>query len=144
MRSQTRTARVDVAYPQVHVQAEGVVALSHVAQVFLDATVVLGVDDRLLAVVGPWVGARRAQRAPCAFASAKQSRPAVALAGERVMPVGSPHPEMISISEEINSPVIALVQDRSLSAAASRSSSNREPVRGVRRRGLKTPPPPRL
>ena len=66
---------VDVADAQVHVQAERVVAPGDVFQPVLDAAVVLGVDDRLLAVVGPRVRAGRAER------DALRARPARTGAG---------------------------------------------------------------
>ena len=44
------------------VQREGVVAPGHVLEPLLDPAVVLGVDDLLVAVVGPGVGAGRAER----------------------------------------------------------------------------------
>ena len=58
---------LDVPHADVHVQAEGVVAPGHIFEAVLDAAVVLGVDDRLLAVVGPrvrrrWRPARRRGR----------------------------------------------------------------------------------
>ena len=80
---------VDVAHAQVHVQAEGVVPPSHVFQALLDAAVVLGVDDRLLAVVGPRMRSSGAQRHALAPASANRRPRALALAGERVVQVRS-------------------------------------------------------
>ncbi len=64
---------VDVAHADVHVQAERVVAPGDVLQPLLDAAVVLGVDDRLLAVVGPRVRAGCAER-DAAGASASANR----------------------------------------------------------------------
>ena len=65
---------VDVAHAHVHVQAEGVVAPRHVLEPVLDAAVVLGVDDRLLAVVGPRVRAGRAERDALARPRARTAR----------------------------------------------------------------------
>ena len=48
--------------PNVHVHREGVVAPRDVLEPLLDAPVVLGLDDVLLAVIGPRVGAGGAQR----------------------------------------------------------------------------------
>ena len=44
---------VGAADPDVHVRGERVVAPGHVLEAVLDAVVVVGVDDALLAVVGP-------------------------------------------------------------------------------------------
>ena len=75
---------VDVAHAHVDVKAEGVVAPGHVAQALLDAAVVLGVDDGLLAVVRPRVRAGR-PKLRCARARQREQRtPPLALAAQRV------------------------------------------------------------
>ena len=123
-RSQTRTARSMSADPDVHVQAEGVVAPGDVLQAVLDAVVVLGVDHRLLAVVGPRVGAGGAERGAVRLGEREQPPPALALARERVAAGRLPAPEMISISEEISSPAMCSRRHRHR-RPASRSSSKR-------------------
>ena len=69
-------------------QAEGVVAPGDVAQAFLDPPVVLGVDDLLLAVVGPGMRAGRAERRPARLGEREQPPAALALLGEGLLPVG--------------------------------------------------------
>ena len=81
---------VDVADADVHVQAEGVVAPGDVFEAVLDAAVVLGVDDRLLAVVGPRVRAGRPERRAVGVRRARTAPAALALAGERVVQVRAP------------------------------------------------------
>ncbi len=105
----------------MHVQAERVVAPCDIAQVLRHPPVVLGVDDRLLPVVGPGVGARRAERESVGLGEREQAPAALTLAGERVVQV-LPAPEMISISEEISSPAMASNRTGSPSAAARRNS----------------------
>ena len=78
---------VDVAHAHMDVQAEGVVAPRHVLQPLLDPAVVLGVDDRLLAVVGPRVRACRAQRDSLRGGEREQAPAALALARERIVKV---------------------------------------------------------
>ena len=67
----------------VDVQAPGVVSLSHPAEVVLQAAVVLGVDDPLVQVVGPGVGAGRGERQPLRLDQPEQglAPPALALGG---------------------------------------------------------------
>ncbi len=50
----------------------------------LDAAIVLGVDDRLLAVVGPRMGSRRSQRGALFAGQGEQPSAALALAAQRV------------------------------------------------------------
>ena len=71
----------------MNVQAEGVVAPGDVLEALLDTPVVLGVDDRLLAVVGPWVGAGGAQSGALARGEREQAAAALALTGEGVSEV---------------------------------------------------------
>ena len=85
----TRERRGRRAEPDVDVQAEGVVALRDVLQPLLDAPVVLGVDDRLLAVVRPWVCAGGAQRCAATLGQGKQAAAAIALPGHRVVEIGA-------------------------------------------------------
>ncbi len=73
----------------MHVQAERVVAPGDVFQPVGDAAVVLGVDDRLLAVVGPRVRAGRAQRDALLAGEREQAPAVLALARERIVQVGS-------------------------------------------------------
>ena len=73
---------VDVANPDVDVETEGVVAPGHILQALLDAAVVLGVDDRLLAVVGPRMGPRRRQTRLLPSREGEQAPSALALEGE--------------------------------------------------------------
>jgi hypothetical protein len=80
---------IEVAHAQVHVQAEGVVAPRDVLQALLDTAVVLGVDDRLLAIVRPGMGSGGSQRDPLGGGEREQALAALALAGERVMQVRS-------------------------------------------------------
>ena len=61
-RSHDAHRAVGVAHADVDVQRERVVAPGDVLEPVLDAAVVLGVDDLLLAVVGPRVRAGRAER----------------------------------------------------------------------------------
>ena len=117
-RSHDAHGAVDVADADVHVQAERVVAPRDVFQALLDAAVVLGVDDRLLAVVGPRMRAGRAQRGAVRVREARTG-PGGARAVARARRAGrAPAPEMISISEEISSPVMCSCSTRSTSAAA--------------------------
>ncbi len=83
---------VDVAHADVHVQAEGVVAPGDVLQPLLDAAVVLGVDDRLLAVVGPRMRPGRAERDALAGGEREQAPAALALARQRVLQVARRRP----------------------------------------------------
>ena len=80
---------VDVAHADVDVQAEGVVAPGDVLQPLLDAAVVLGVDDRLLAVVGPGMGPGGAERGAVGGGEREQAPAPLALARERVVQVGA-------------------------------------------------------
>ncbi len=70
-------------------EAEGVVAPCHVSQALLDAAIVLGVDDRLLAVVGPGMGAGCSQRRAVCAGQSKQAPAPVALTGQRIVQVGA-------------------------------------------------------
>ena len=56
---------------------------------YLDASVVLRVDYRLLAVVGPGMGSGRAERYPVGFGQREQALAALALAGERIVEIGA-------------------------------------------------------
>ena len=56
---------------------------------FLDAAVVLGVDDRLLAVVGPRMRAGRAERDVLRAGKREQAPATLALACQRVLQVGA-------------------------------------------------------
>ena len=78
---------VDVPHAHVHVQAEGVVAPCDVLQPVLHPTVVLGVDDRLLAVVGPRMGPRRPQRGTVRRCQREQAATSLALARQGVVQV---------------------------------------------------------
>src|SRR6202034_4682469 len=69
---------------EVAVQAEGVVAPGDVLQTLLHAPVVLGVDDRLLAIVGPRMGSGGRQRGALLARERKQAPASLALSGERV------------------------------------------------------------
>src|SRR6266700_2224992 len=66
------------------VQAEGVVAPGDVLQALLDPSVVLGVDDRLLAVVGPRMRTGRPERHALGVREREQAPPALALAFDRI------------------------------------------------------------
>ena len=108
----------------VDVDGERVVAPGDVLQPLLDAAVVLGVDDVLLAVVAERVRAGRAER-DAVLAGEREQPPA------RVAPGGRARrrrrrraPERISISDEISSPAIDSASTGS-AAPASRSSSKR-------------------
>ena len=70
-------------------QAERVVAPGDVFEPVLDAAIVLGVDDRLLAVVGPGVRAGRAERDALRGGEREQAPAPLALARERVVQVGA-------------------------------------------------------
>ena len=78
--------------PDVHVQRERVVPPRHVLEPLLDPAVMLGVDDVLLAVVGPGVGGRGAERDPELGRDREQPAPAIALqdgrAGQVLAPPG--------------------------------------------------------
>ncbi len=86
---------VGAADPDVHVHGERVVAPGHVLQPVLDPVVVVGVDDVLLAVVGPRVRAgrpeqhvvcgRELEQAPAHFAL----RATAACVASRHAPTGS-------------------------------------------------------
>ncbi len=78
---------VGVAYADVDVHGEGVVAPRDVLQALLHAAVVLGVDDPLLAVVRPRVGPGGAQRHAVLLGEREQPAAVLALAGERVVEV---------------------------------------------------------
>src|ERR1700735_1979238 len=68
-------------------QAEGVVAPCDVLETLLDTPVVLGVDDRLLTVVGPRMGTGGGQGRALTRGERKQAAAALALAGEGVREV---------------------------------------------------------
>ena len=78
---------LDVARADVDVQRERVVAPRDVPQAVDHAAVVLGVDVALLAVVGPRVGAGRAQRHPARLGEGEEPVARVALAAQRVVDV---------------------------------------------------------
>ena len=87
--------------------------------------VVLGVDDVLLAVVGPRMGAGGPER-DAVVGGEREQAPARRRAGRPAASArSSPRPERISISEEISSPAIDSASTGSPAAAASRSSSKR-------------------
>ena len=98
-RSQTPHGAVGVADADVDVQREGVVAPGDVLQPVDDAAVVLGVDVRLLAVVGPRMRAGRAERD--AVRRGEREQPARARSRWRASASArsSPRPERISISD---------------------------------------------
>ena len=103
---------VGAAHADVDVQREGVVAPGDVLEPLLDPAVVLGVDDLLLAVVGPRMRAGRPERDAAARPRARTAAGA-ARAARRAPPArSSPRPERISISEEISSPAIDSRQHR--------------------------------
>ena len=110
---------VGAAHADVDVQRERVVAPRDVLQAVLHAPVVLGVDDALLAVVGPRVGAgRRRARSPCAAASANRRPRASRWRAPRV----------------VRSPRRARSGSRSPRRSARRRSRPRAPGRPARRR----------
>ena len=76
--------------PHVHVQAEGVVAPGHVAQVVLQPAVVLGVDDALVLPPAPGMGARGRQQRVAVGGEPEQPRAGLALAREGVRQVLPP------------------------------------------------------
>ena len=82
-RSHTSTARSAPRTPDVDVQRERVVAPRDVLQPLLDAPVVLGLDDLLLAVVRPRMRAGRAERDAVLVGEREQPAAAVALCGDR-------------------------------------------------------------
>jgi hypothetical protein len=63
----------------VDVQAPGVVALRHPAELLAQQLVVLGVDDPLLEVVGPGVGAHGGQAQPLRLGEGEESPAVLAL-----------------------------------------------------------------
>ncbi len=75
---------VGAADAHVDVQAPGVVALGDPAEFVAQPVVVRRVDDPLVEVVGPGVGAGRAERQPHAGDQLEQPRPALALARHRL------------------------------------------------------------
>ena len=75
---------VGAAHADVDVQRERVVAPHDVPQLLVQAAVVLGVDDALLAVVGPRVGAGRPERDPALGGQREEAPAQVALGGDRV------------------------------------------------------------
>ena len=92
-RSRSVTAPpVGAAHPDVDVEAPGVVALDHPAQLVAQAVVVLGVDDPLVEVVRPRVGAGRGERGIVLGGQGEQPATALALAlgglGEGLPPPG--------------------------------------------------------
>ena len=112
--------------PDVHVQRERVVAPRDVLQPLLDAAVVLGLDDVLLAVVRPRVGAGRAERDVLLGREREQPPPQLALSATAQRRGPRPRPERISISEEISSPAIDAASSGSAArrvAAAPRSAA---------------------
>ena len=78
---------IGVVRADVDVQRERVVAPRDVLQALDHAPVVLGVDVALLAVVGPRVGAGRAQRDPARLGQREEAVADVALAAQRVVDV---------------------------------------------------------
>ena len=92
--------------PDVDVEAPGVVPLRDPAQVSLQPAVVLGLDDVLVEVVGPGMGAHRRQRESHLVGDPEQplSPGSLALAASAKV---SPRPERISISVSISSPLTA-------------------------------------
>ena len=132
---------VGAAHADVDVQRERVVAPRDVLEPVLDAAVVLGVDDVLLAVVGPRVraGGARARRR-CSAASANSRRRAVALARTAAARDPRPRPERISISEEISSPAIAPASTGSRRRPSRSSSKRGDEVEVARDRAARTPP----
>ena len=91
----------------VDVQAPGVVPLGDPAQVLLEPAVVLGVDDVLVEVVGPRVGAHRAPGRAPARRRSRTAAPACARCRSAASAKVSPRPERISISVSISSPLTA-------------------------------------
>ena len=79
-----RDRPVRAADPHVHVQAPCVVALRDPAQLLAQAVVVLGVDDLLVEVVGPRVGAGRRQRDAEALGRGEQPPASIALQLDRL------------------------------------------------------------
>ena len=131
---------VEVTDAEMDVQAERVVAPRDVLQPLLDAAVVLGVDDRLLAVVRPGMRAGGAERDALRSGEREQPPAVLALARERVAR-SPPTPEMISISEEISSPVMLLVQQRiARRGGVAQLLEARHQCRASAGRGSRTPP----
>ena len=75
---------VGAAHAHVDMQAPGVVALGDVAEFVAQAVVVRGVDDRLVEVAGPGMGARGAQRKPHLGDQGEEARAPRALALDRL------------------------------------------------------------
>ena len=107
---------VDVAHADVDVQRERVVAPRDVLQAVDDAAVVLGVDVVLLAVVGPRVGAGRAERDPARLGEREQPAAGVALAAQRVVRRPRRGPSGSRSRSEISSPAIAVGEHRVVGA----------------------------
>ena len=74
---------VGAAHPHVDVHAPGVVALRDPAEFLSQAVVVRRVDDPLVEVVGPGMGAHRAQRQAHAIDELEEAAAALALQGDR-------------------------------------------------------------
>ncbi len=72
---------VESPHPDMDMQAESVVAPCDPAEIVLDPAVVLGVDDLLIAVIGPWMGAGGGQCRPVGDGEAEQAAAMVSLKG---------------------------------------------------------------
>ena len=139
-RSQTRTARSMSWTPTCTCRLKVLLRQATYLRPVLDAAVVLGVDDRLLAVVGPRVGAGRAERdARGAPASANSRRAALALARERVVQVGADARDDLDLrGDQLAGDRLA--QDRVARPRPRAAPRSAAPVRACRGRGSRTPP----
>ena len=70
--------------PDVHVEAPGVVSLGHPPEVALEPLVVRGVDDLLVAVVGPRVRAGRTEQDPEPVGETEERRATLLLEVDRL------------------------------------------------------------
>ena len=76
-----------VVHPDVDVQRPGVVAPHRIAELAVEPLVVLGVDDVLLAIVGPGMRSGRGQAGAPVGGECEQPPPAIPLVGDRVVKV---------------------------------------------------------
>ena len=125
---------VGAAHADVHVQGERVVAPSDVVEALVDPSVVLGVDDVLLAVVGPRMRAGGAERDAARRRRARTGAGGGRAGGRGVVQVLTPPGADLDLGrDQLAGDRIG--EDGVVSAAASRSSSKRgtrSSVRGSR------------
>ena len=134
-----RDGAIGAVDPDVNVQAPGVVPLGDPAQVLLEPAVVLGVDDVLVEVVRPGVGAHRRQRQAHLVGDGEQPR------SPGPLPLGRVREGLAAARPDLDLGVDQLALDR---RARARGRAGRRPAsprsgargRGSPDRGSRTPP----